>query len=62
MTEQDDRTASFRTEGLFAEFGPDEADALLGAGEAVSFPAGQPIFETWDQGDAMYVILSGEAQ
>ena len=62
MTEQDDRTASFRTTGLFAEFELDDADALLGAGEAVSVPAGQAIFETGDQGDAMYVILSGEAQ
>jgi CRP-like cAMP-binding protein len=62
MTEQGDRTASFRTTGLFAEFGPGDAEALLGAGEAVSFPAGQAIFEIGDHGDAMYVILSGEAQ
>jgi len=62
MTEHEDRTASFKATGLFAEFGPDDADALLGAGEALSFPAGQAIFETGDQGDAMYVILSGEAQ
>jgi CRP/FNR family cyclic AMP-dependent transcriptional regulator len=62
VTEEDDRTASFRKAGLFAGFGPDDADALFGAGETVSFPAGQAIFEIGDHGDAMYVILSGEAQ
>ena len=62
MTEQHERTASFRNMGLFAGFGLDDADALLGAGEAVSYPAGQAIFEIGDHGDAMYVILSGEAQ
>ena len=62
MTEEDDRRASFRTTGLFAGVGPDDADALLGAGETVPFPAGQAIFEIGDHGDAMYVILSGEAQ
>ena len=62
MTEQHERTASFRNMGLFAGFGPDDADALLGAGEAVSYPAGKAIFEIGDHGDAMYVILSGEAQ
>jgi CRP/FNR family cyclic AMP-dependent transcriptional regulator len=62
MTEQGDRTAPFRTTGLFAEFGPDDAEALLGAGEAASVPAGQAIFEIGDHGDSMYVILSGEAQ
>jgi CRP-like cAMP-binding protein len=62
VTEQHERTASFRNMGLFAGFGPDDADALLGAGEAVSYPAGKAIFEIGDHGDAMYVILSGEAQ
>jgi hypothetical protein len=33
LTQEDDRTASFRTTGLFAGFGPDDADALLGAGD-----------------------------
>ena len=62
MTEQDNPTPSLQPTGLFAELGPEDADALLGAGEAVSFPAGQAIFEVGDEGDAMYVILSGEAQ
>jgi CRP/FNR family cyclic AMP-dependent transcriptional regulator len=62
VPQHDDRTASFRATGLFAGFGPDDADALLGAGEAVSFRAGRAIFEIGDHGDAMYVILSGEAQ
>jgi len=62
VTEQPEGTASFRTMGLFAGFGPEDADALLGAGEAVSYPPGQAIFEIGDHGDAMYVILRGEAQ
>ena len=62
MTEQPGGTASFRTMGLFAGFGSEDADALLSAGEAVSYPPGQAIFEIGDHGDAMYVILSGEAQ
>ncbi|HET7234938.1 MAG TPA: cyclic nucleotide-binding domain-containing protein [Actinomycetota bacterium] len=62
MTEQDDRTTFLHTRGLFAELEPADAEALLAAGEDVSFPAGEPIFETGDQGDAMYVILEGEAQ
>jgi CRP-like cAMP-binding protein len=48
--------------GLFAGLGPADAYALLGAGEAVSYPAGKAIFEIGDHGDAMYVIVSGEAQ
>lgn len=62
MSENDDPTSSFRASGLFADLGADDVDALLGAGESVSFPAGQAIFEVGDPGDAMYVILEGEAQ
>jgi len=62
VTQDDGRTILFRAERLFAEFGPDDARALLDAGEAISFQAGQPIFEVGDHGDAMYVILEGEAQ
>jgi CRP-like cAMP-binding protein len=62
VTQQDDRATFLHTEGLFAELGPEDAEALLGAGEEVSFPAGEAIFQAGDQGDAMYVVLSGEAQ
>jgi CRP-like cAMP-binding protein len=62
VTDQDDRTASFQATGLFAELAHDDSDALLGAGEAVSFSAGQAIFEVGDEGDAMYVILEGDAR
>jgi CRP-like cAMP-binding protein len=62
VTEEDNPTASFKTTGLFAGFAPDDADALFGAGETVSFPSGKAIFEIGDHADAMYVILSGEAQ
>ena len=62
MTELDDRTTILHTKGLFAELGPGDAQALLEAGEPVTFPSGEAIFESGDQGDAMYVILNGEAQ
>jgi CRP/FNR family transcriptional regulator, cyclic AMP receptor protein len=62
VTEQYNRTTFLQTRGLFAELGPGDAEALLAVGEAVSFPAGEPIFELGDHGDAMYVILSGEAR
>lgn len=61
MSEQYDR-ATFKSRGLFAELEPGDAEALLAVGEAVSFRAGEAIFEFGDKGDAMYVILSGEAQ
>lgn len=62
MTEHDDRATFLHKTGIFAEIGPEDVDALLAAGEAVTFPAGQAVFQAGDQGDAMYVILSGEAQ
>jgi CRP/FNR family cyclic AMP-dependent transcriptional regulator len=61
VSEQDDRR-TFKTGGLFAEVQPGDAEALLAIGEPVSFRAGEAIFELGDTGDAMYVVLSGEAQ
>jgi CRP/FNR family cyclic AMP-dependent transcriptional regulator len=62
VTGQNDRTPVLQPKGLFAEVGPGDIEALLGAGEAVAFPAGKAIFDLGDEGDAMYVILEGEAQ
>jgi CRP-like cAMP-binding protein len=62
VTQHDDRSVSPRTTGLFAELEPGDAEALLAAGQPVSFSAGEPIFELGDDGDSMYVIVSGEAQ
>ncbi len=48
--------------GLFKGLDPHDADGILGAGERMSFPAGEAIFEQGDQGDAMFVIASGQAR
>jgi CRP-like cAMP-binding protein len=48
--------------GLFKGLSPDDADGILGAGERMSFPAGQAIFEAGDPGDAMFVIADGQAR
>jgi CRP-like cAMP-binding protein len=48
--------------GLFKGLDPDDANSILGAGERLSFPAGQAIFEQGDQGDAMFVIAEGQAR
>jgi CRP/FNR family transcriptional regulator, cyclic AMP receptor protein len=53
---------TFKRGGLFAEIEPGDAEALLAVGDPVSFRAGEAIFELGDKGDAMYVILSGEAR
>ena len=62
MSQHDDRTTFPQPKGLFAELGSSDIETLLDAGEPLSFSAGETIFETGDQGDAMYVILGGEAQ
>jgi CRP/FNR family cyclic AMP-dependent transcriptional regulator len=62
MSQHDDRTTFLQPKGLFAELGSSDIEVLLDAGEPVSFSAGEAIFETGDQGDAMYVILGGETQ
>jgi CRP-like cAMP-binding protein len=62
MSQHDDRTAFPQPKGLFAELGSTDIEALLDAGEPVSFSAGEAIFEAGDQGDAMYVILGGETE
>lgn len=48
--------------GVFAELEDEDVVALLGAGSAVTFEADHAIFQTGDPGDAMFVILDGEAQ
>ena len=48
--------------GLFKGLSPEDADSILQAGERLSFPAGQAIFEAGDPGDAMFVIATGEAR
>jgi CRP-like cAMP-binding protein len=48
--------------GLFKGLASEDADGILQAGERLSFPAGQAIFEAGDAGDAMFVIASGQAR
>ena len=56
-----DETPTLST-GLFKGLAPADADGILQAGERLSFPAGQAIFEAGDPGDAMFVIASGQAR
>ena len=48
--------------GMFAGLDTADVEAILRVGRPVSFDADQSIFETGDRGDAMYVIVSGEAR
>jgi CRP-like cAMP-binding protein len=48
--------------GLFAGLDESDTSGILEAGERLSYPAGDTIFETGDRGDAMFVIASGEAR
>lgn len=48
--------------GVFAELENEDVVALLRVGKVVTFEADHAIFETGDPGDAMFVILDGEAQ
>src|SRR3954466_14205000 len=50
------------TTGLFKALSPEDADQILGAGERSSYAAATAIFNQGDQGDAMFVIPSGEAR
>jgi CRP-like cAMP-binding protein len=52
---------SLRT-GLFAGLEDDEVDRVLAAGQTVPFSEGDAIVESGDRGDAMFVVLSGEAR
>ena len=56
-----DETPTLST-GLFAGLSPADTDGILAEGERLTFPAGTAIFEAGDQGDAMFVIASGEAR
>lgn len=48
--------------GVFAELEDEDVVALLSAGNTVTFESDHAIFQTGDPGDAMFVILDGEAQ
>ena len=55
-------TASFRAKGLFAGLTTEDVDGIVRVGEPVTFEPDRAIFESGDDGDAMYVITDGEAK
>src|SRR5207344_3147647 len=52
----------FERTGLFSGLSDEDVAELLASGEGVSIAAESPVFENGDRGDAMYVVLSGEAR
>jgi CRP-like cAMP-binding protein len=52
----------FERTGLFAGLSDEDLAELLAAGERDSIGADAAVFENGDRGDAMYVVLSGEAR
>src|SRR5205823_13202008 len=54
-------TTPFRAKGLFAGLTSDDVDGIVRVGEPVTFEPDRAIFESGDDGDAMYVITEGEA-
>ena len=48
--------------GLFAGLEPDDLEAIGRVGSSVSFTEGDSVFSAGDQGDAMYVIVDGQAR
>jgi len=54
-------TTSFRARGLFAGLTTEDVDGIVRVGEPVTFEPDRAIFESGDDGDAMYVITEGQA-
>jgi len=48
--------------GLFADLTDEDVEGILRAGSEVTFGAGEAVFQAGDRGDAMFVVLEGEAQ
>ncbi|HSL10556.1 MAG TPA: cyclic nucleotide-binding domain-containing protein [Actinomycetota bacterium] len=59
MSEQQ---APLQPAGVFAGCTDDELRSIAAIGEPVSFEADTPIVEEGDRGDAMYVVVDGEAR
>jgi len=62
MDEPGIEIAALQSIPFFAGLDPGDLDSVLRVGVPVSFSADQPIVEEGDPGDAMYVIISGEAR
>jgi CRP/FNR family transcriptional regulator, cyclic AMP receptor protein len=48
--------------GLFAGLQPNDLEEIGRVGSSVSFAEGDSVFSVGDQGDAMYVIVDGQAR
>ncbi len=55
-------TQALREIPFFSGLEAQDLSAIVQVGDRVKFEAGTPIVEVGDQGDAMYVILSGSAE
>jgi CRP-like cAMP-binding protein len=55
-------TTPFHAKGLFAGLTTDDVEGIMRVGEPVTFEPDHAIFESGDDGDAMYVITEGDAR
>jgi CRP-like cAMP-binding protein len=62
MSEPETSASTLTATGLFAGLSDDELTGIRAIGEPASFAPDQAVFESGDAGDAMYVVLSGEAR
>ena len=62
MTEPAVEMTALRNTPFFSGLSAEDLDGILHVGQVVSFGAGEPIVEEGDPGDAMYVILGGQAR
>jgi len=57
-----DQPAPFHATSFFAGLDDEDLEAIRGVGSPVTFAEGQDVFTAGDQGDAMYVVIEGEAR
>ena len=62
MTDLDPASLLLQRTGLFAGISDEDSAALLASGERVAIAQNAAVFEAGDRGDAMYVVLEGEAR
>src|SRR5438309_7493573 len=62
MSDATIETTALRSTPFFAELSEEDLDGVLGVGSQVSFEIDRAIVEEGDAGDAMYIILSGQAR
>jgi CRP-like cAMP-binding protein len=62
MSDRDASPPALSATGLLAGLSDEELTGIRAISEPTSFGPDQPVFETGDTGDGMYVVLSGEAR